>query len=249
MRRLVDWAFTIPFLLLFGLLLVVFDVLQRAARLFGRRPQEYAAAALQWSIWKALAVCGARFAVERSPAVRPRTPYILISNHQSLFDIVVVGGLLFSNLVKYVAKKELRRGIPGISYNLRAGGHAIIDRGNREQARLEIRALGRRASQRRVAVLIYPEGTRARDGVLKEFKPAGALELLAAAPELAVVPVAIDGSWKLVRHGLRPVPFGTRVRVRVGDPIWRDAAEDPLALLRRCEDAIRRTIEEWRAGP
>ena len=44
---------------------------------------------------------------------------------------------------------------------------------------------------------------------------------------------AIDGSWELLRHGMRPVPFGTRVRVRLGAPIPRVPGEDPLALLAR----------------
>ena len=60
------------------------------------------------------------------------------------------------------------------------------------------------------------------------------------------VPIALDGSWKLVRHGLRPVPFGTRVRIRIGDPIARVPGEDPQALLRRCEDQIRGTLAGWR---
>ncbi len=247
LKRFLDWPTTVLFLLAFGSLLVLFDIVQRAARLFGQRPQEYAAAALQWSIWRALHLSGTRFEVERSPLVRPHTPYILVSNHQSMFDIAAVGGLFFTNLVKYVAKRELTHGIPGISYNLRAGGHALIDRGNRGQAVREIRALGERAARRGCAVLIYPEGTRARDGALKEFKPAGTLELLDAAPALEVVPIALDESWRIVRHGLRPVPFGTRVRIRIGDPIPRAAGEDRAALLRGIEAWIRATVEGWRA--
>jgi 1-acyl-sn-glycerol-3-phosphate acyltransferase len=80
------------------------------------------------------------------------------------------------------------------------------------------------------------------------FKPAGTLALLAAAPALPVVPVTMDGSWELVRHGLRPVPFGTRVRVRIGAPIPRADGEDRAALLARAEGDIRETIRRWRAA-
>ena len=73
------------------------------------------------------------------------------------------------------------------------------------------------------------------------------LQLLDAAPTLEVVPIALDESWRIVRHGLRPVPFGTRVRIRIGDPIPRAAGEDRAALLRGVEAWIRGTLEGWRA--
>lgn len=248
-RRALGWLVTPLFLLAFGLLLVVFDPLQRVARLFGQRPQEIVVGALQTCLKGALRLCGTRFRVRRDPGVRPRTPYILVVNHQSMFDIPILTAILFSNFPKYVSKKELARGIPSISFNLRRGGNALIDRGDREQAVAAIEELGRRAARRGVSVVIYPEGTRARSGEMRPFKPAGTLALLAAAPDLAVVPVTIDGSWELLRHGLRPVPFGTLVRVRVGAPHARTHDEDREALLARVEAEIRQTLAAWRAEP
>jgi 1-acyl-sn-glycerol-3-phosphate acyltransferase len=245
--NIVSWLFTIPFLLAFGLVLAVFDPLLRVARFIGQRPEEVVGGVLQWSVMQSLRVAGTRFTVERAPALRPHQGYIVISNHQSMFDIAVLGGLLLTNFPKYVAKKELARGIPSISFHLREGGNAIIDRNHRAQAVSVIRKLGERAEARGVSVVIYPEGTRARDGELKPFKAAGTLSLLEAAPSLALVPVAIDGSWKLVANGFRPVPFGTRVRIRLGAPIERAAGEDREHLLRRAESEIRSAIEEWRS--
>ncbi len=241
-----DWLFTPLFLLAFGLTLLVFDPLQRIARLFGQRPQELVAGALQSTLVAAFRLCGTRLAVQRSPAVRPRTGYLLIANHQSMFDIPILGALLFSNFPKYVSKRELASWIPSISYNLRRGGNAIIDRKDREQATRTIRELGERVQARGVSAVIYPEGTRARGGELGPFKPAGALALLSAAPELPVVPVAIDESWRLLRFNLLPVPFGTRVRVFIGDPIERRPGEDPQALLLECRRQIEKTLADWR---
>jgi 1-acyl-sn-glycerol-3-phosphate acyltransferase len=240
-------VFTLPFLVAFGLILAVFDPLQRVARAFGRRPHEVVVGVLQSALTQALRICGTRFVVEREPSVRPRIPYLLIANHQSMFDIPIVASLLFTNFPKYVAKKELARGIPSISYNLRYGGNAVIDRANRAQALPAIREMGRQAQERGVSVVIYPEGTRARGGEVGPFKPAGALALMEAAPDLALVPVTIDGSWELLRHRMRPVPFGTRVRVRLGAPIARAPGEDHLPLLARAEDEIRGTMARWRA--
>lgn len=244
--RALDWAFTLPFLLAFGGALAVFDPLQRVARLFGQRPQELTVGALQTALVGAFRLCGTRLLVERSPGLQPRTGYLLIANHQSMFDIPILGALLFSNFPKYVSKKELARWIPSISYNLRRGGNAVIDRAHREQAVTEIRALGERAQARNVSVVIYPEGTRSRAGELRPFKPAGALALLDAAPALPVVPVTIDESWRLLARNLLPVPFGTRVRVRFGAPMARGGASG-AELLQRAREDIESTLTRWRS--
>jgi 1-acyl-sn-glycerol-3-phosphate acyltransferase len=94
--------------------------------------------------------------------------------------------------------------------------------------------------------MIFPEGTRARHGELGRFKPAGTLALLEEAPDAPVVPVAIDESWRLLRHNYLPVPFGTRVRVWLGPPIARRQGEDPAVLLGRVRDEIATTLERWR---
>ena len=245
MKLLVDWIFTAPFLLVFGLLLAVFDPLQRIARLFGPRPQEIVVGCLQSALLLAFGLCGTRVHVERSPAVLAWTPYILVSNHQSMFDVPIFGAILFSNFPKYVAKRELARWIPSISYNLRRGGNAVIDRGDPDQALRAIRSLGESLAPRRVSAVIFPEGTRARGGLLGPFRPRGTYELLASAPDVEVVPVAIDESWKLLRHDLMPVPFGTRVRVWIGDPLARSPG-DGAAALASVEREIRGRLERWR---
>jgi 1-acyl-sn-glycerol-3-phosphate acyltransferase len=244
--RIADWVLTFPFLLAFGLILLGFDPLQRLARLFGRRPHEIVVGMLQVTLVGAFHLCGTRLRIERSPDLAKHTPYILIANHQSLFDIPILGALLFSNYPKYVSKQELARWIPSISYNLRRGGNAVIDRSDRDSATEAIRELGARAQERGVSVVIYPEGTRARAGALGRFRPAGTLALLAAAPELAVVPVVIDGSWKLLRHNLLPVPFGTRIRLHFGRPIPRSDGDD-AALLERARVEIEATLTRWRS--
>jgi len=242
-----SWLFTVPFLVAFGLVFVVFDPALRLARAMGPRPEEVVAGLLQWSAMQTLRLTGARFAVERAPGLHARTAYIFVTNHQSMFDVALLGGIMLTSYPKYVAKKELARGLPSVSFHLREGGNAVIDRNNREQAIAAIRELGQRAEERGVSVVIYPEGTRAREGTLKPFKLAGSRALLEAAPHLPVVPVAIDGSWKLVLHRFLPVPFGTRVRFHLGEPIPRAPGEDREALLRRVEEEIGATIERWRA--
>jgi 1-acyl-sn-glycerol-3-phosphate acyltransferase len=247
MRRIRDWVFTLPFLIAFGLTLVVFDVAGRIVRPFSLRGFEVVMAALQRTLMALFRISGTRVEVERSPLIEGGRGYAVISNHQSMFDIAVIGGLLFTNYPKYVAKKELGRWIPSISLNLRRGGNALIDRRDRTGAVRSITTMARVAQDRDVSVVIFPEGTRSRDGMLQRFRGAGTQALLAAADRLAVVPTAIDGSWRLLRNNLLPVPFGTTIRVKFGDPIKR-VAGDAEAAAAAAEAWIRDTLTSWR-GP
>ena len=247
MKRVVDWIFTVPFIILFGLTLGIFEVIARVARLFGLRPMEITMGVMQRILLWLLRITGTRLTVEKSDQIRGRTGYVLVSNHQSMFDVPIFGGLLFSNFPKYVAKRELGRWLPSVSFNLTHGGNALIDRDDPRQALRAIKQLGRECQERQTAVVIFPEGTRSRDGELAAFRPSGTLTLLKAAPELAVVPTAIDGSWALLRHKMFPVPFGTHIRVRFGDPIERREGEDLEALLQAARQDIATTLERWRA--
>ena len=248
MKRILDWIFTVPFLVSLGLTLAVFEPIARIARLFGLRPMEITMGVLQRILLVVFRIGGTRLAVERSPQVRPRTGYILVSNHQSLFDVPIFGGLLFSNYPKYISKRELGRWVPSVSFNLTHGGNALIDRNDPRQAREAIRELGEAAERRNVAVVIFPEGSRSRDGQLRPFKLGGLSELLAAAPSLPIIPTTIDGSWELLRYKLFPVPFGTKVRVRFSAPVQRQPGEEPGELIERVREIIEGTLLEWRTA-
>jgi 1-acyl-sn-glycerol-3-phosphate acyltransferase len=244
--RFWSWATTLVFLPVFGAIMLVFDVAQRVAWAASPRAQEYVAGALQWSLVHAFRLTGMRLAVERDPRIRPHVSYIIVSNHQSMFDIPILGSLFFSNFPKYISKKSLGRGIPSVSYNLRKGGHVLIDRSDGPAAVAAIRELGQRVAAERCSAMIFPEGTRARRGALGPFKPAGLMALLDEAPEAPVVPVAIDKSWRLLRHNYMPVPWGTRIRVHCGAPIPRHSGEDRRALVARVHDEIDAALTRWR---
>jgi hypothetical protein len=62
-----------------------------------------------------------------------------------------------------------------------------------------------------------------------------------------VVPVAIDGSWRLLCHNLTPVPFGVRIRLHFGHPIPRGAADDDPVIFERARAEIEDTLRLWRS--
>ena len=244
--KVIDWVTTIPMLIAFGTTLVLGDVAARLARLFGIRPMEVALGAAQRVLIWTFRISGVRLTIDRHPDVLPGKGYIFLSNHQSLFDVPIFGGILFSNYPKYVAKKELANWIPLISFNLKHGGNVLIDRGNRIEAVRAIKEFGATCEERDVSAVIFPEGTRSRDGNLREFRTAGAAMLLDAAPSLPIVHTTIDGSWKLLRNKMFPIPFGTRVRIRFDGPIERaldDKASDLISAARREIDS---NLSRWR---
>jgi 1-acyl-sn-glycerol-3-phosphate acyltransferase len=246
--RCIDWVTTIPMVIAFGTTLVLGDICARIARLFSLRAMEIAVGAAQRVLIWTFRISGVRLTVERDPAVHAKRGYIFLSNHQSLFDVPIFGGLLFSNYPKYVAKVELANWIPLISFNLKRGGNVIIDRGNRVDSVHAIAAFAATCQQRDVSAVMFPEGTRSRDGTLQDFRKAGTAVLLDAAPDLLVVPTTIDGSWRLLINKMFPIPFGTKVRVRFGVPIERQP-DDTGTIMEEARFEISRTLDEWRADP
>lgn len=212
---------------------------RRALRSGGLEDFEWSMARLQRSLVTTFETFGVDIVVERDPGVAEDTAYVMISNHQSLLDIPLIGGILFTNLPKYVAKKELASGIPAISLNLKHGQHAIIDRENPGQAIGEIQGLGERSQARGTSAVIFPEGTRSRDGHVKRFKRAGTMTLMAAAPDLEVVPIALSGSWRF--NDIPPYPVGETVTVRIGAPLPRTG--DDKATFTTAVDWIKANVD------
>ena len=240
-----DWLFSVPTLIAFGLSLIFFDVVGRVALLFGLRPFEWTMAALQRTLLSVIGISGVRFDVEGLDRFSASGGYLFASNHQSMYDVPIFGGILIENFPKYVAKRSLARGIPSISLNLRRGGNALIDRGKRAQAMAAITEMAAECQRRHVSAVIFPEGTRSRDGSLGGYRVGGVAALMEGAPDLEIVPTVIDGSWRVFSNNMLPVPFGTRVKVAFGEPIPRGVDEDPEVVLEQCQKWAAETLTRW----
>lgn len=248
MRRLRDWITSLPTVIAFGLVLGLGDLAQRITIRMGMKRYDRTIAGIHHWLLRAFRPSGTRVIPQGRQHLEPTGGYLVISNHQSMFDISIFGSLLAGNAPRFVSKRSLAKGIPTVSYYLRYGGNALIDRGDRDQAMEAIRELGTYCEDRDVAAVIYPEGTRSRDGELGAYRTAGAVALMEAAPHLPVVPAAIDGSWRLFTNNLFPVPYGVDVTVRFGAPIERSPDEDPAVIVERCREFAEATLDEWRSG-
>ncbi len=245
LRTLRDWACSLVFVVVFALTMLGFDVALRIASLFGIRAESRVAGWAQRCLLEILRICDIRLEVDRSPLVREGVSYVFVANHQSMFDMPIYGSVFASNVPKYISKVELSRWIPTVSFHLRSGGHAIIDRKDRDSAVKAIEKLGQEIERNGFSAMIFPEGTRARKGEIKPFKPAGTVALLSRT-NVPVVPVCVDESWRLLEKSLLPLPFGVRLKVWVGDPIERRPGDDPYEIVSECERRIRDALGRMR---
>jgi len=171
---------------------------------------------------------------------------VLVSNHQSLADILALCGLY--RPFKWVSKASVFK-VPIIGWNMVLNRYIRLVRGDRKSV-LEMMEACRFWLRRGVPIMMFPEGTRSRDGKLLPFKD-GAFTLAAEA-DCPVIPIALTGTADLLpKHGYL---LGTRARcrIRVLDPIHpRDVGGDPAALRDRVRDRIAeevRTLSETARG-
>ena len=170
-------------------------------------------------------------------------PKIFIANHQSMYDIPGLIWFLRKHHVKFISKIELTKGIPSISFNLKYGGGANIDRKDSKQAIGEIIKLGRKMKAQNWSAMIFAEGTRAKDGKIRPFQVGGIATLLKAAPEAMVIPIAIENSWKMVQYGSYPLSFGESLRWTVLEPIDK-TGKAPEEIVKEAEDLIRQKLKQ-----
>lgn len=223
------------------------DLAQRVAIRFGPRAHQRVVSSQARWINRASTLSGARHAVRGMEHVDLRKNYIVVMNHQSLLDIAMASDFLEPLAPRYVSKVELARGIPGVSYNLRHGGSALIDRKDPGQARAAIAEMGRRVRDDGWTVVIFPEGTRSRTGAMKPFKPGGLRTLLQSAPGVPVLPVTSYGGSRMFRRGLAPVQRNIELGFVIHAPMTApDAGDDEAfaAFVQQLEATIASALPE-----
>lgn len=163
-------------------------------------------------------------------------PVLIVANHQSYLDPIIVGQLVPSRQIDSVAREGLFR-VPLLAPLMR-GLHGFPIREDGEPDSAAIREILARL-ERGLAVVIYPEGSRSRDGRMTEFKRGAALVVKRS--RCPVLPVAIEGAHDAWPRGRRrPRLLGARVMTMAGEAIAHDEllADGPDAALRRLEHQI-----------
>jgi 1-acyl-sn-glycerol-3-phosphate acyltransferase len=229
--------------LLFGLLLVIFHPIQWVClKVGGYTAHKKSVDALNFFIVHIQYVLGTRISFNNRTDIPENVPLIMVSNHQSVNDIPAIIWFMRKYHPKFVAKKELGKGIPSISFNLKYGGSVLIDRKDPRQAITEITKLGKYIEKHLRSAVIFPEGTRSRDGVPKRFSPNGLKMLVKNAPSAYVVPITVNNSWKFFRYGGFPSELGIHLKFDVHQPIKADEM-DFDSLFEKVETVIKSKVE------
>ena len=210
-RWILSWLLTPLYLVNFGIIVVLFHPLLVVATFFGHAAGDIAFSLLNLCLIANFKLIGGRVTLKLAEKLPRDRPLIIVSNHQSLNDVPLLVWAFRAHHPKFIAKAELGRGIPSVSFALRRLGSVLIDRAAPELALPAIRDFGKTIEQKKYAACLFPEGTRTRNGKMRAFKSAGFETLLRSMPSALVVPVVIRGSFELVRFRLRPIPFGVKL--------------------------------------
>lgn len=229
MKKILAYILSPFYLLFFGLVLLIFHPIQIACRLIGGyQLRKKSVDIMNFMLVYGLSILGSRIRFKGFSQLPEGRPFIIISNHQSTFDIPPIIWGFRKHHPKFVSKIELGKGIPSISYNLRYGGSALIDRKNPRQAVVEIMKLGKHIEKENYSASIFPEGTRSKNGDVKRFQHAGIASLLKYAPSALLVPFVVDGNYELTKKGYYPLSVGvplTYTVLSVINPKGRDVKE------------------------
>ncbi len=242
MKKLLGYVLSPIHYLLFGLMLCIFHPIQWFCfNLFGYKAHKRAVDILNFFLVCTYYPLGNTVKFINKQNLPIGRPIIFIANHQSLYDIPVLIYFLRKYHAKFISKIELAKGIPSVSYNLRHGGAANINRKDPRQSIMEIAKLGTRMKENKWSAVIFPEGTRSKDGNVKTFQAAGVATLLKKCPQALIVPIAINNAWRMVRYGSYPLSAFEQMSWEVLTPIEVDnkSAEEVVA---QAEQEIRKAL-------
>jgi 1-acyl-sn-glycerol-3-phosphate acyltransferase len=179
-------------------------------------------------------------AVRNRERLRNDRAYVVVSNHQSLLDILVLFRLY--RHFKWVSKEEIFR-LPFIGWNMSLNRYIRIRRGDKTDAARMMAACGE-ALETGSSIMIFPEGTRSLDGELREFKH-GAFTL-ALRHHVPILPIVLDGTLDaLPKHGVTSP--GADIVIQVLDPIPVDGFSDVDTLRDHVRGIMADTLQRLRA--
>jgi 1-acyl-sn-glycerol-3-phosphate acyltransferase len=161
-----------------------------------------------------LRIAGVRLRLEGLERIDPSGTHLFAGNHLSLFDTPVVLSSIPSRFLFLVNARYVR--LPFLGTHLRRTGHFSVDPGDTRASLRILTAAARAVRERKLSILVFPEGTRSRDGRVGEFREGAAY--LAIKAGIPVIPFAIHGTREVlptgsvhVRGGIVKVVFGAPV--------------------------------------
>ncbi len=222
---------------------IVFGTLSIGSSAFDRRGYFGHWCARTWSRL-ILLTTGVRVDVAGLDRLHPARTYVFVANHQSIYDIPILFWAL-PYQIRIIAKESLGR-FPILGWHLRRTGHMLVDRHRPNRAR--IFGWASRLMSDGLSLIVFPEGTRSRDGRVGRFK--GGSFYLALEAGLPVVPLSVVGSRHVMLKG-RLAAYPGQVQLVVHEPIETAtlSGTDPREFAERVRRIIAPAAEVDVDGP
>ncbi|MHA6278893.1 lysophospholipid acyltransferase family protein [Salinimicrobium sp. CAU 1759] len=242
-KKILSYPLSVVFYIFFFITLLVFHPIQWIClKLGGYQAHKKSVDIFNFFLLRCLNILGTRYTFENPYDLPTDKSCIFVANHQGMYDIPPIICHMRKHHPKFVSKKELGKGIPSISYNLRHGGNLLIDRKNGREALVKMSKFADYLNQHKRSAVIFPEGTRSRTGAPKKFAVQGLQLLIKKMPEAVIVPITINNSWKLFRYGSFPMGIGVHLKLKVHAPITANS-EGADALVAQVERIITADIK------
>ncbi len=242
MRKLLGYILSAIHYPAFGFLLLLFQPIQWLCyNLGGYGPHKRSVDILNGLLTSTYYLLGNRVTFINRQQLPEGRPIIFIANHQSMYDVPPIIYHLRRYHAKFISKVELTKGILSISYNLKVGGGANINRNDPRQSITELLKLAGRMKDNNWSTVIFPEGTRSKDGQVRTFQSAGIATILKKCPNALLVPIAINNAWKMVQYGIYPLSTFEHLTFEVLTPVepnGRPADE----LVKQIEETIKTKV-------
>ena len=220
MEKFISYPISVIYYLFFiGCLLIFHPIQWICLNIFGYQAHKKSVDYLNFCLVKCTNLLGTTYRFENKESIPKNVPIIFVANHQSLYDIIAIIWFLRRFHAKFVSKKELGKGVPSVSFNLRHGGSVLIDRKDPKQAISSIGKLSKYIEKNKRSAVIFPEGTRSKTGEPKKFAESGLKMLCKYAPSAYIVPITINNSWKMVKFGSFPMGLGNKLQFTIHEAI------------------------------
>jgi len=217
--------------ILFGTIGVLGSIFDRKGKFMSWIVSSWAKTILKFSFIK--------FKVSGAKNLKPGMNYFFAANHESEFDIpLVFAGIKHQTVI--ISKIELKH-IPFLGWAMQAAGHIFVDRKNHSRALKSMNEAKKSMYANPRSVIIFPEGTRSKDGQLLPFKKGGLV--LAMNLGLDVVPIGIIGTRNLVKN--KSLRYDSTLHLRIGKPIKTSlfGYEDRNFLASKVRDEVSRLVK------
>lgn len=177
--------------------------------------------------------------------------FIVLSNHQSLLDIPIFMNFFRGRDVRFVAKDTLGKSwIPLVGPMLKSHGHCFIPRkGGSSIVMQRIDSFSKRCLDNNWNPVIFPEGTRSKDGSLGKFYSAG-FRRIADSSKLPIVVCVVDDGWKIndifhVMENMRNINYRAKL-LKIYPPA--QSKDEQVAILEEARALMQEQLDKWRSG-